>query len=47
MWEAQARETPFKNLALMVKPHFSQTQDDRECHRVNCKILSELYNFDE
>ena len=30
-----------------VKPNFSETQDDRECHRVNCKILGEIFNFDE
>ena len=35
-----------KNFALMVKLHFSETQDDRECHRVNGKMLSELFNFD-
>ena len=45
--EGRPRETPFKNLALMVKPHFSETQDGRECHRVNCKMLSELFNLDE
>ena len=26
---------------------FSETQDDRECHRVNYKMLSELFNVDE
>ena len=31
----------------MVKPHFYETQDDRECQHVNCKILGELVNFDE
>ena len=44
--EGRSRETRINR--MMVKPHFSETQDDRlsECHRVNCKILSELYNFD-
>ena len=31
---------------ITVKSHFSETQDDRDCQRVNCKILGELFNFD-
>ena len=31
---------------MLVKSHFSETQDDRECQCVNCKILGELLNFD-
>ena len=31
---------------MTMKPHFSETQDVRECQRVNCKILGELFNLD-
>ena len=31
---------------MTVKPHFSETQNDRECGRLNCNILGELFNFD-
>ena len=41
------RDPPFKSLKRMtVKPHFSETQNDRECGRVNCNILLGLFNFD-
>ena len=31
---------------MTVKSHVSETQDDRECQCVNCKILGELFNLD-
>ena len=32
---------------MTVKSHFSETQNDRECQRVNWKNVGELFNFDE
>ena len=29
------------------KLHFSETQDDRECQRVNCKFVGDYFKFDE
>ena len=31
---------------MTVKPNFSETQNDRECGRVNCNILGGLFNLD-
>ena len=32
---------------MKVKLHIYETQDDRECHHVNCNILGDIFNIDE